>query len=152
MNKLGLREFHSFQAGEKDFVYLVPSAAVFALDEAASVILHRLGESPMTQPELVQDLADRFPGPELEETIAELKQVQAIADFEVPEEPVFKILPPTPFPLSTMVLNVTNQCNLSCSYCYEYGEDKIVDTTNGMKAKFMTEETARQSVEFIRST
>jgi uncharacterized protein len=149
MNKLGLREFHSFQAGEQDFVYLVPSAAVFALDEAASVILHRLGESPMTQPELVQDLAARFPGPELEETIAELKQVQAIADFEVPEEPVFKILPPTPFPLSTMVLNVTNQCNLSCSYCYEYGEDKIVDTENGMKAKFMTEETARQSVEFM---
>jgi len=27
-----------------------------------------------------------------------------------------------------MVLNVTNQCNLSCEYCYEYGEDKIVDT------------------------
>ena len=36
-----------------------------------------------------------------------------------------------------MVLNVTNQCNLSCTYCYEYGEDKIVDTENGKKPKFM---------------
>ena len=34
-----------------------------------------------------------------------------------------------------MVLNVTNQCNLSCTYCYEYGEDKIVDTENGTQAE-----------------
>ena len=48
-----------------------------------------------------------------------------------------------------MVLNVTNQCNLSCTYCYEYGEDKIVDTENGKQPKFMSEETARQSVDFM---
>jgi uncharacterized protein len=54
-----------------------------------------------------------------------------------------------PFPLTTMVLNVTNQCNLACTYCYEYGEDKIVDTAHGKQAKFMAEETARQSVEFL---
>ena len=59
-----------------------------------------------------------------------------------------KIVPLTPVPLSTMVLNVTNQCNLSCSYCYEYGEDKIVDTENGQQPKFMSEETARQAIEF----
>ncbi len=60
-----------------------------------------------------------------------------------------KILPLTPFPLTTMVLNVTNQCNLACTYCYEYGEDKIVDTKNGKQPKFMSEETARQSVDFM---
>jgi uncharacterized protein len=38
---------------------------------------------------------------------------------------------------------------LSCGYCYEYGEDKIVDTENGRQPKFMNEETARQSVEFM---
>ncbi len=51
-------------------------------------------------------------------------------------------------PLQTLVVNVTNQCNLACTYCYEYGEDKIVDTENGKQPKFMTEETARESVEF----
>jgi uncharacterized protein len=58
-------------------------------------------------------------------------------------------MPPENFPLTTMVLNVTNQCNLSCTYCYEYGEDKIVDTENGRKPKFMSEETARESVDFM---
>ncbi len=51
-------------------------------------------------------------------------------------------------PLQTLVVNVTNQCNLSCTYCYEYGEDKIVDTENGKQPKFMSAETARASVDF----
>src|SRR3981081_2325451 len=58
-------------------------------------------------------------------------------------------MPPADFPLTTMVMNVTNQCNLACTYCYEYGEDKIVDTENGQQSKFMAESTARQSVEFL---
>ena len=52
-------------------------------------------------------------------------------------------------PLQTMVLNVTNKCNLACTYCYEYGEDKIVDTQYGKQPKFMSEETAEESVEFL---
>ena len=48
-----------------------------------------------------------------------------------------------------MVMNVTNQCNLSCAYCYEYGEDKIVETENGKQPKWMSEETARASVDFL---
>ena len=60
-----------------------------------------------------------------------------------------KIVPLKPVPLQTLVVNVTNQCNLACTYCYEYGEDKIVDTENGKQPKFMSEETARESVEFL---
>jgi uncharacterized protein len=48
-----------------------------------------------------------------------------------------------------MVLNVTNQCNLACTYCYEYGEDRIVETGNGRQPKWMSEETARASVDFL---
>ena len=38
-------------------------------------------------------------------------------------------------------MNLTNQCNLSCQYCYEFGEDKVA-TPEG-KPKFMDFETAR---------
>lgn len=48
-----------------------------------------------------------------------------------------------------MVVNVTNQCSLACTYCYEYGEDKIVDTEHGRQSKFMSEATAKQSVDFL---
>src|ERR1017187_4395669 len=157
------KEFHPFQASGKEFVYLVPSAAVFELDDLASAVLARLAESPIARGELVEELSARFSEGELQETVTELLRVQAIgedgpidrqAGMPVPQ----KVLPigaqvgaaaGMPIPLTTMVLNVTNQCNLSCTYCYEYGEDKIVDTENGKKPKFMSEETARESVDFM---
>ena len=54
---------------------------------------------------------------------------------------------PKGFPLTTMVLNVTSKCNLACTYCYEYGEDAIVEQST--TPRFMDEETARESVDFM---
>ena len=149
MNAWGLREHHRFEAAGRPFVYLVPSAAVFALDEAADAVMLALGERPRTREELLSELAPLHASERLSETFDELARVRAIGEVAVRQQPPPKVFPLTPFPLTTMVLNVTNQCNLSCTYCYEYGEDKIVDTENGRKPKFMSEETARESVEFM---
>jgi uncharacterized protein len=149
MTEIGLREFHSFPASGREFLYLVPSAAVFELDAAASAVIARLRQGAMPPTQLVEELSAQFSRSYLEETIAELLQVRALGVAGVPEAPPPRQMPPENFPLTTMVLNVTNQCNLSCTYCYEYGEDKIVDTENGRKPKFMSEETARESVDFM---
>ena len=149
MNALAPREFHRFEAGGKSFVYLVPSAGVFALDDTADAVLSALGERSMTHEQISDALGERFERTEVDSTIDELRQLHAIGEAGVLQEPMPKVMPPQEFPLSTMVLNVTNKCNLSCTYCYEYGEDKIVDTENGQQPKFMSEETARQSVEFM---
>jgi len=133
------REHHRFEAAGKPFVYLVPSAAIFELDETSDAVLRALRERPRSLEELAPYSA----------AIEDLARVQAIAAVDTPPPTHPKIIPLAPFPLTTMVLNVTNQCNLSCTYCYEYGEDKIVDTENGKQPKFMSEETARDSVEFM---
>ena len=39
---LGLREFHSFEAAGRRYLYLVPSAAVFALDDCSEAVLQEL--------------------------------------------------------------------------------------------------------------
>ena len=145
------REHHRFEAAGKPFVYLVPSAAIFALDDAADAVLRTLSARPYTREELSRALEAGRPMPadDIDAAIAELARVQAIGPAAVPPAPTPKVIPLTPFPLTTMVLNVTNQCNLSCTYCYEYGEDKIVDTENGKQPKFMSEETARESVDFM---
>ena len=149
MTGLRLGEYHPFQASGKEFAYLVPSAAIFELDEMSAAVLARLRVRDWVAEELVGELSGRFDARELEETIRELLRVRAIAVSGVPEAAAPRQMPPANFPLTTMVLNVTNQCNLSCSYCYEYGEDKIVDTENGRKPKFMSEQTARESVDFM---
>ena len=146
---LGLGEFHAFGAAGRRFLYLVPSAAVFALDDPASALLDALEDNRLSREDLLASVSPRFPDTALDETLRELEQVRAVGPVAAPPPPMQTIIPLMPFPLTTAVLNVTNQCNLSCAYCYEYSEDKIVDTTNGAQPKFMSEETARQSVDLL---
>ena len=97
---------------------------------------------------MARELSARFDATAVSSTIAELQRVRALSDTAVPSPAMPKIFPLEPVPLQTLVVNVTNQCNLACTYCYEYGEDKIVDTNNGRQPKFMSETTAREAVEF----
>ena len=142
-----LGEFHTFEAAGERFGYMVPSAAVFAFDPCASALSDALEAGPRTIGDLVTALDGRFDAGEVWDTLGELYRVRAIAEAKAPAPPP-KILPLTVIPLQTLVVNVTNQCNLSCEYCYEYGEDKIVDTENGQQPKFMSEETAQEAIEF----
>jgi len=146
---LALREFHPFETASRRFIYLAPSAAVFQLDDLSAAVLDRLATAELPREEIISELASRFPESEVEETLAELINIRAIGESQAPQPPAPRSPVPANFPLTTMVLNVTNQCNLSCTYCYEYGEDKIVDTENGRKPKFMGEQTARDSVDFL---
>jgi uncharacterized protein len=143
------REHHRFEAAGRPFAYLVPSAAIFGLDPTADAVLRALTVEPQTRASLLASLGGDVTEDLIDEALAELRAMQAIGEIEQAPRATPKFLPLTPVPLTTMVLNVTNQCNLACTYCYEYGEDKIVDTENGKKPKFMSEETARQSVEFM---
>ena len=149
MTQLALREFHSFDASGERFLYLVPSAGIFQVDEPSGAILDLLAYGPRSPGEIVNELSDRHPMDRLQEGLGELQQIRAIGDAGAPREQVVNDLPPEGFPVTTMVLNVTNKCNLACTYCYEYGEDKIVDTTCSDQPKFMADDTARDGVEFL---
>ncbi len=149
MNQVALREFHAFEAAGEDFLYLVPSAGIFRIDEPSSAILDLLSFGPRTPGEIVNSLSDRFPAERLVGGLAELEQIRAVGEAGAPRAEVVNDLPPEGFPLTTMVLNVTNKCNLACTYCYEYGEDKIVDTTCTDDPKFMAGDTAHEGVDFL---
>ena len=149
MSVLAQGEFHPFTAAGRRFLYLVPSAAVFALDEPAAALIDGLAGRRVPREDLLADVGPRFPDTDLGQTLDELEQVHAVRAVAAPAPPTPPVIPLTPFPLTTAVLNVTNQCNLSCAYCYEYSEDKIVDTAAGAQPKFMSEETARKSVDLL---
>ncbi|HWZ30327.1 MAG TPA: quinohemoprotein amine dehydrogenase maturation protein [Bryobacteraceae bacterium] len=132
--KYRLGEFHQFADGR--FLYLVPSAGIFELDDACKAVIARLEQGEATRAELAAIASD--------DVIDELHQSHAITTdgFVTPLQQ-----PPPDFPLQTLVMNLTNQCNLSCEYCYEFGEDKVA-TPDG-KPKFMDFDTARQSVDYL---
>ncbi|MEZ5285507.1 MAG: radical SAM protein [Vicinamibacterales bacterium] len=145
--RLRLAEFHPFEASGQRFAYMVPSAAVFALDDCATAIEGVLRDGPRSISEIVSALDGSFTAAEVWDSLGEMYRVHAVAEAAAAKTTP-KVVPLTVIPLQTLVVNVTNQCNLSCEYCYECGEDKIVDTENGQQPKFMSEETARQAVEF----
>ena len=146
MTTYSLGEFHRFQGAGQEFLYLVPSGGIVALDGMTTEVLQRLDRTPLSREDLVLGLCgDGYIASEVEECIDELREVKAIRNGEkeyTKSEPL-----PETFPLQTIVLNVTNQCNLSCQYCYEFGEDKVA-TPEG-KPKFMEWETAKSSVEYL---
>lgn len=146
---LAQREFHPFEAGGETFVYLVPSAGVFRLDGASRGVLEALDAGPVAEEDLVASLGGRFGPDRVRRSVRELREVRAVGLASQPPDAVPRVLPQAGFPLTTMVLNVTNKCNLACTYCYEYGEDKIVDTDCSPAPNYMSEETARKSVDFM---
>jgi uncharacterized protein len=141
-----LGEFHRFHGAGQEFLYLVGSGGIVALDGMTTEILQRLDQTPLTREDLVTSLcSDGYAASEVEECVDELREVKAIRSGEkeyTKSDPL-----PEVFPLQTIVLNVTNQCNLSCQYCYEFGEDKVA-TPEG-KPKFMEWETAKSSVDYL---
>jgi uncharacterized protein len=140
-------EFHRFNGGGVDYLYLVPSAAIFALDERAKAVIDLLEKRQLHRGEVVGALSSLgHPAREVEETLDELHLAHALEFGDGFDEPPLQI-PDQPFPLQTVVLNVTNQCNLSCSYCYEYGEDRIAAPEG--KPVFMDEPTAFRTVDFL---
>ena len=139
-------EFHTFEGGGRRFLYLVPAGAIFEVDSAAGSLVDRLAGGEATHDELIADLtAGGTNLDDAQELIEELYSARAIVEGPQFQDPVQD--PPADFPLQTLVLNLTNQCNLSCQYCYEFGEDKVA-TPEG-KPKFMDLETARASVDFL---
>lgn len=146
---LQLAEFHRFDAAGQRFLYLVPSAAVFAADDTASAVLDAVAARPASRTDLVARLSESRDAGEVRDSIDELLRVRALRPANTASIPPATIIPLTALPVQTVVLNVTNQCNLACTYCYEYGEDKIVDTANGPQPKFMSEETSRAAVDFM---
>ena len=141
-----LGESHRFEGGGRHFLYLVPAGAIFELDDAARRALDLLRESSLPHEDLLRHLeaSGRVPE-EAEELLGELHRARIIVSADTRSEPLAE--PPEDFPLQSLVMNLTNQCNLSCQYCYEFGEDRI--TTPEGKPKFMDLATAQASVDFL---
>ncbi|MDE2677985.1 MAG: hypothetical protein OXI76_08775, partial [Gemmatimonadota bacterium] len=115
---LAQREFHPFEAAGETFLYLVPSAAVFHLDAASLAVLQALDGGPATEDAIIASLAPHHGESTVRRSLAELMRVRAIGLTSAPKETFPRVLPQADFPLTTMVLNVTNKCNLACTYCY----------------------------------
>jgi len=141
-----LGEFHRFESAGANFLYLVPAGAIFSVDTAVGKLIGCLTSGERPHEELVEDLAaNGLSIDEAEELIAEMVHSNVIVGRDSTPDKPHPL--PDAFPIQTLVMNLTNQCNLSCQYCYEFGADKLA-TPEG-KPKFMDVATAKASVDFL---
>jgi uncharacterized protein len=139
-------EAHAFQAAGAEFLYLVPSGAIFRMEGLAREITELVRRRPMTRDDIVRSFSTHGLDPiEIETTIDELDQAEVLTS-QVSKPPV-PVVPLQSFPLQRVVLNVTNQCNLACTYCYEYSADRI--SQQGGKPKYMSADVAESAVEML---
>ncbi len=135
-------EMHRMEISGRHYAFLVPSSVFLELDSDARFVLDALEGGPKPIQELATD-------PSKGETLKELASIGAVhrpgpALIPMPSKSSSSMGAPPP--LSSLVLNVTNSCNLACRYCYEYGDDRLAKPET---ASVMNEEVARQSVDLL---
>lgn len=158
-----LSEIRQFRTGGKSYVFVPAVTAIFGLDELGSEILELLRpppaqsaaateavQTPATRhvplAEIIPALQPRHHRSDIVAAIKELRDIGALRLVGFREEGLNSPapqLPPMPFPQRTLVLNVANDCNLGCSYCFAAQGDY------GTPKRMMSEETARRSVDFL---
>src|SRR5581483_10327731 len=160
---VSLREIRTFQVNGKDYVFVVPVTAVFQVGSVAGEILRLLRPAefaPVAATEAIQvpdnpsaslsqilsSLGPRHARQQIVDALKELRGIGAVQlvgfrDEGLPEST--QLMPPVPFPQKTLVLNVANECNLGCSYCFAAQGDY------NSPRRLMNEDTARASVDFL---
>ncbi len=132
------------------FVYVSPSASILALDEVSMDVFDHFASGA--------DLEEWVAGRNGDAAFKEQYEVfeglvsQGLLKPEGEVGPAAAALPPMPYPLTTLVLNVTNKCNLACTYCYEFGEDKLSEAlreSGASRRSRMSSDTARTSIDFL---
>lgn len=139
-------EAHAFEAAGADFLYLVPSGAIFRMEGLPKEMIELVRERPTMRSDLVHYFSTKgYDLAEIEATLDELDQAEVLTSGC--SRPPAAMVPLESFPLQRVVLNVTNQCNLACTYCYEYSADRIAQQDG--KPKYMSADIAESAVEML---
>ena len=157
-----LAELRQVEICGRQYVMVVATSGIFALDELGTKILRVLrtsadapplatvgeqisGSRPVPFPKLYAALEGQHSRQEIRDAFSELGRMGVIRLRGVREDavPTAPKLPPLPFPQKSLVLNVANDCNLGCSYCFASQGDY------GAPRQMMDEPTAQRSIDFL---
>ena len=120
-------DFHLFTESGKSFLLHIPSSIYFELDEIAHTFFQLLKEG-FTPTEAHQQVITKFNQKEADEMLEEfLKFEKEAAQIKRPFKPSTEI--------TSISLNVAQECNLGCIYCYgqegTYGSRGLMSTKVG---------------------
>lgn len=128
-------EHRVFNVGDGAVLFGVEHASLFFIDEQTREVVQRLG----SQPSLVVDGLTR----QDQEILDELRAARFLLPEGVARRAAHKLPHPEDVPLGTMVLEVAQDCNLRCTYCYAEGG------AYGGTPRLLTPQTARKAARLL---
>lgn len=147
MAKYHIEEIHTFEYRGKKFVFFPLTLEIFTCNDETYGIIKSFYDKYKNcinnSIELCEDEAQMY----LEANL--LRPIAAFKDCEQSEETNTCVLKPTSDQdrptVSSIVLEMANDCNLNCLYCYGCGG------TYGRKRELMSFDTAKKAVDFLFS-
>ena len=111
---------HAVAHGEETILVAAKSMSLFVMDPLSEAILRYAQAQPRcTLEQLTQALAGKFAPEEVAETVQEFVNLRIFATAQSTPTVTLPVIDVEHFPLSSLVVNVANKCNLHCTYCYE---------------------------------
>ncbi len=124
-----------FAVGDSAILFGVDHASLFSIDAETREVIQRLGtQQSLNLNETVQQ--DR-------EILAALRDARILLTEEEAKRPAPELPHPQGIPLVTMVLEVAQDCNLRCTYCYAEGG------AYGGDRRLLTPQMARKAVRLL---
>ncbi len=144
MQKFRIAENRMFHADGHDFLYLTPNSAIFEIDpETKEILEHNFSSQEISQEEFFSrvDGSDEENREFFEGLVN--RGVLVKANGEAFAKPTGT--GQATIPLKTLVLHVTEACNLGCRYCYHSQSGHAPRKTGGA----MSSEVAQQAIDFL---
>lgn len=128
---MNTNRFYRFCEFGRELVYDIEGANAFFVTESEAHLLdHLQGGTP--REECITALKKRYTDEEVKEAVDHLTSEGFLTEPHIPYQDLPHVY--------TLALNVTQQCNLRCKYCY---------VENPGSVPFMSEKTAQKAVDFI---
>ncbi len=141
------QEHRKFTRRDRTYGFLVATNAIVELEPVALAVLDTIEGSPegLGEDQIIEALDGRFPLGEVREAIGELVRMAILLPQEKMDlwaDSAFPTAPPD-VPITSLVLNVAQDCNMRCSYCF------AIAGTYGKPANKMAQKTAFDAADFL---
>ena len=145
MSAFVFSDYKTIRDGGRTYLFLAPHNAIFEAEAETVGMLDRASRRMNGDPASRQAILDRFPGSKAEKaaTFDRLEKIGLLHPAETSASGRTRPAVSRPMPIKTLVLHVTDACNLDCRYCYYHGGSDL------SQARTMAPETARRAVDFL---
>jgi len=145
MNTYHVAETKTIQVDDKDYLFLVRDKAIFEMDQSTKSALADLERKDGLTPAEIRSCLPGLPAEDGDDFLYDLlKRRVVIAENETVVRSDDSEIHQVPIPLKTLILHLTDACNLRCQYCYH-----AEWSAKHAETEMMGEAAARQAVDFL---